>query len=67
VGNYGTKGLNPGAGSNDINIVLDGSAFNVPSIDIYIDFRREETQATFFYRGSYFDFEMNSGSLGVKF
>jgi hypothetical protein len=63
----GTKGLNPGAGSNDINLVLDGSSFNVPAIDISIDFRREESQATFFYRGSFFDFGMNAGSLGVKF
>ncbi|MFT3932249.1 MAG: hypothetical protein QM726_01440 [Chitinophagaceae bacterium] len=63
----GTKGLNPGAGSNDINLVLDGSYFNVPAIDIQVAFRREESQASFFYRGSYFNFGMNGGSLAANF
>jgi len=30
----GTKGLNPGAGSVNIDLVLPGSYFNVPAIDI---------------------------------
>src|SRR5450432_2560473 len=62
-GTSGTKGLNPGNGSNDINLVLDGTAFNVPAIDIAVDFRREESQASFFYRGSNFNFGMSGGNL----
>jgi len=63
----GTKGLNPGNGSNDINFVLDGGNFNVPALDIAVDFRREESQASFFYRGSNFNFGMNGGSLSANF
>jgi len=66
-GNNGTKGLSPGTGSNDINLVLDGSNFNVPALDIAVDFRREESQASFFYRGSNFNFGMNSGNLAASF
>jgi Secretion system C-terminal sorting domain len=66
-GTNGTKGLNPGNGSNDINLTLDGTAFNVPAIDIAVDFRREESQASFFYRGSNFNFGMNSGKLAASF
>ena len=66
-GKNSSKGLNPGNGSNDINLVLDGAAFNVPAIDVSIDFRREESQASFFYRGSYFNFGMNGGSLSASF
>lgn len=65
-GTNGTKGLNPGAGSHDINLVFDSIAFNVPAIDIAFDFRREESQATFFYRNN-FSFGMNNGSLAVSF
>ena len=61
------KGLNPGNGSNDIDLVLEGTPFNVPAIDISVDFRREESQATFFYRGNYLSFGMNSGNLAVSF
>ncbi len=63
----GTKGLNPGNGSNDINLVLDGSNFNVPALDISVDFRREESQASFFYRGNNFNFGMNGGNLAANF
>ncbi|MEP6724309.1 MAG: T9SS type A sorting domain-containing protein [Bacteroidota bacterium] len=66
-GKNSSKGLNPGNGSNDINLVLDGTAFNVPALDVAIDFRREESQASFFSRGSYFNFGMNSGSLAANF
>lgn len=66
-GANGTRGLNPGSGSNDINLVLDGSYFNVPALDISVAFRREESQASFFYRGSYFNFGMNGGNLSVSF
>jgi hypothetical protein len=65
-GTNGTKGLNPGSGSHDINLTLDSTAFNVPALDIAIDFRREESQASFFYRNN-FNFGMNGGSLSVSF
>ncbi len=63
----GSKGLSPGAGSNDINLVIDGASFNVPALDVAVDFRREESQASFFYRGSYFNFGMNGGNLVATF
>ncbi len=63
----GTNGLNPGTSNVNIDLVLPGSYFNLPAIDISVDFRREESQASFFYRGSYFDFGMNGGKLGVTF
>jgi hypothetical protein len=63
----GTKGLNPGNGQYDINLVLNGASFNTAAIDISIDYRREESVASFFYRGSYFDFGMNGGKLAVNF
>src|ERR1700712_867389 len=63
AGGSNGKGLNPGAGSNDINLVLDGSVFNVPALDISIDFRREESQASFFYRGALFNFGMDNANL----
>jgi len=66
-GKNGTKGLSPGAGSNDINLVLDGANFNVPALDIQLDFRREESQASFLNRGSYFNFGMSGGNLSVSF
>lgn len=66
-GANGSRGLNPGNGSNDINLVLDGASFNVPALDISVAFRREESQASFFYRGSHFNFGMNGGNLFVSF
>ncbi|MEO5682719.1 MAG: T9SS type A sorting domain-containing protein [Chitinophagaceae bacterium] len=66
-GTNDSKGVNPGDGRYDINLVLDGTVFNVPAIDITLDFKREEAQASFYYRGSFFDFGMNGGKLGVNF
>ncbi len=66
-GAKGTNGINPGNGRYDINLVLSGSYYNVSAIDISVDFRREESQASFYYRGNYFNFGMNGGSLGVNF
>ena len=66
-GKSGTRGLNPGDGRNDINLVLDGSVFNIPAIDIAVDFKREESQASFYNRDSYFDFGMNGNNLSVNF
>jgi hypothetical protein len=66
-GANGSNGLNPGNGQYDINLVLNGASFNLPAIDISIDYRREESVASFFYRGSNFDFGMNGGKLSVNF
>jgi hypothetical protein len=62
------NGLNPGTPTKNIDLVLPGSPyFDVPSLDITVSFRREESQASFFMRGSNFDFGMNGGSLYVNF
>jgi hypothetical protein len=65
-GANGTHGLNPGAGSHDINMILPGSYFTISSLDISVDFRRKESDASFFNLGS-FDLGMNAGSLHAKF
>lgn len=65
-GAAGTHGLNAGAGSHDINMVLPGSYFTISSLDISVDFRRKESEASFFLLGS-FDFGMTGGSLRAKF
>lgn len=63
----GTSGLNPGLPNKNIDLTLTGSYYDVPGIDISLDFRREESEASFFKRGSLFDFGMNGGKLNVKF
>lgn len=62
----GTHGLNAGPGHNDINMVLPGSSFTVSSLDISVDFRRKELQASFFLLGG-LDFGLDNGSLYAKF
>lgn len=63
----GTNGLNPGTPSTDINLTLTGSLFDVPGLDISVYFRREENEASFFKRGSNFNFAMSGGNLSVTF
>ncbi|RZK45634.1 MAG: hypothetical protein EOO94_04055, partial [Pedobacter sp.] len=64
----GNGALNPGTPTKDIDLVLSNSAYyNIPSIDLSVDFRREETDAYFLTRGSSFDFGMTGGKLNVKF
>src|SRR5450631_860542 len=63
-GSGGTHGINPGG--QDIDMVIPGAQFKVNALDITEDFRRKETQASFFLLGS-FDFGVNGGSLYVKF
>jgi len=65
-GAKGTNGLNPGTGSHDINMVLPGSSFTIPGLDIAVDFLRKESQASFFTLGN-FDFGINGGYLYAKF
>lgn len=65
-GSVGTNGLNPGLPKMNIDLVLDGAVFNLSGIDISLNFRREESEASFFKRGS-FDFGMSGGALYVNF
>lgn len=58
----GTNGLNPGTPTHDIDLVLTGSYYQVNALDISVDFKRKETQASFFTMGK-FDFGMNNGVL----
>jgi hypothetical protein len=67
VGGVTNYGVSPGT-ATDINITLPNTTyFNVPSLDIAIDFRREESEASFISRSSGFDFGMSGGKLSVKF
>jgi hypothetical protein len=60
--------INPGLPTTNIDLVIPGSPyFDINSIDIDFDFRREESQASFFKRGTKFEFNMNGGYLNVKF
>lgn len=63
----GTNGLNAGTPSTDINLTLTGSYYDVPGIDISLYFRKEENEASFFKRGSNFNFGMTGGQLTVTF
>lgn len=63
----GTNGLNPGTPTMDINLTLTGSYYDVPGLDVSVYFRREENEASFFKRGSNFNFAMGGGNLSVTF
>ncbi|RYE39355.1 MAG: hypothetical protein EOP48_25885, partial [Sphingobacteriales bacterium] len=68
IGGVTNAGISPGPASRNIDLTLPNTAyFNLPSLDIAIDFRREETEAGFFSRGSIFEFGMNGGKLNIKF
>jgi hypothetical protein len=66
TGGAAGKGLSAGSGNHDINLVLDGSYFKLPGLDISVDFRRKESDASFFKLGN-FDFGMAGGALYAKF
>lgn len=60
--------INPGLPTANINLVIPGSpTFDIPGIDISLYFRREESVASFFKRGSMMNFGMSSGYITVKF
>lgn len=68
VGN--TNGLNPKAQGEkqDINLTIPGSpTFDVRGIDININYRRNESDAYFFTRGSSLNFGMGGGQLFVTY
>lgn len=64
-GNGGTNGLNPGTGGNNIDLIVPGSTFQIPGIDISIDFQKQENGASFFALGN-FDFGISTGAIYVK-
>lgn len=66
-GGFTGNGLNPGTSSTDINLTLTGSYYDVPGLDISFYFRREENEASFFKRGSNFNFAMTGGNLFATF
>lgn len=64
------NGLNPkGTGEKqDVNMVIPGSpTFDVNGIDISVSYRRNESDAYFFTRGSSMNFGMGGGSLFVTY
>lgn len=63
----GTNGLNPGTPSTNVDLTLNGSYYNVPGLEISFNFKREESEASFFRRGSNFDFGMSGGNLYANF
>ncbi len=70
-GSGGTNGLNAGTPTTDINLTFSSpsslSLFDgLPGIDISVDFKRKENQASFFTRGASLDFGMNVGNLFVN-
>jgi Secretion system C-terminal sorting domain len=61
-----TNGLNPGTGSHDIDLVVPGATFELPGLDVAVDFRKEENGASFFTLGS-LDFGISTGAIYAKF
>src|SRR5690349_8477817 len=44
--------INPGLPTKNVDLTIPGASFDVNGIDIDLYFRREESQASFFKRGS---------------
>jgi hypothetical protein len=65
-GTLGTNGLNPGTGSHDIDLVVPGATFELPGLDVAVDFKKEENGASFFTLGS-LDFGITTGAIYGKF
>ncbi len=63
-GNGGTNGLNAGTGGN-IDLIVPGSVFEIPGIDVSIDFQKEENGASFFALGG-LDFGISTGAIYAK-
>jgi hypothetical protein len=64
----GTNGLNPGAPTaNDINLTIPntGNIFDMNSIDVSIDYRRNESTASMVRRGN-FNFNMGNASTNFR-
>jgi hypothetical protein len=59
--------LNPGLPTTNVNLIVPGASFDMNSMDLDFYFRREESVASFFKRGSLFEFAMNGGYLTMVF
>jgi hypothetical protein len=62
----GTNGLDPGTGSNNINLVVPGATLEDSGLDVSIYFRKEENDASFFTLGS-LDFGITTGAIYVNY
>ncbi|PBQ31683.1 hypothetical protein CNR22_07845 [Sphingobacteriaceae bacterium] len=60
-----TNGLNPGSPNTDINLTVPntGNVFDIPSLDVSIDYRRNESVATMFKRTT---FSSNNGAANFR-
>lgn len=60
-----TNGLNPGSPNSDINLVIPntGNVFDIPSVDVSIDYRRNESVATMFKRTTFIS---NNGAANFR-
>ncbi|PKR80526.1 hypothetical protein CW751_09125 [Brumimicrobium salinarum] len=66
-GANGTPGLNAGNERTNINMILPNDPiFNVPDIDISIDYQRDENSGTFIKRGRNFSF-LGASNLFVRY
>lgn len=66
----GTNGLNPGLPKTDINLTVPntGGVFDVPNIDVSIDYRRNESTASLVKRGVFtFNSTNNPGNFQVVY
>jgi hypothetical protein len=60
--------INPGLPTMNVDLVVPGSpVFDLAGMDLDLYFRREENVASFFRRGSAFNFGINGGFLYVTF
>lgn len=65
-GYSGTNGLNPGTGSNNVNLIVPGATLMDSGLDISVYFRKEENDASFFTLGS-LDFGITTGAIYVDY
>lgn len=66
----GTNGLNPGLPKTDINLTVPntGGVFDIPNIDVSIDYRRNESTASLVKRGVFtFNSTNNPGNFQVVY
>lgn len=64
-GNGGGHGVAPNS-TNDINLVVPGAEYEIPGLDISLDFVRAENNASFFTLGG-MDIGITTGAIYAKF
>jgi hypothetical protein len=65
TGGANGNGLNPGTSRTDIDLTLTGSDYTLAGLDVSVDFKAEESQASFFTLGL-MDFGMNGNIIYAK-